>query len=121
MLTRPNEIAPFQIGLIYEKFRARAVKRAFAQRRLEHGGVVCLFLAPMSTEPAAAAAATPYSRKNPFPAPMLVNRKLTLEGSEKETRHFELSLEGSSLTYECGDSIGIFAKNDPELVEQILH
>lgn len=66
------------------------------------------------------AAATPFSRKNPFPAQLAVNRKLTLEGSEKDTRHFELSLEGSGLVYECGDSIGVFPKNDPELVEEIL-
>jgi sulfite reductase (NADPH) flavoprotein alpha-component len=71
----------------------------------------------MSTEPAASA----YSRKNPFPARLRVNRKLSLEGSEKDTRHFELDLEGSGLAYECGDSIGIFPKNDPELVQEILH
>lgn len=62
-----------------------------------------------------------YSRKNPFPAPMLVNRKLTGEGSEKDTRHFELSLTNSGVIYEVGDSLGVFAKNDPELVQQILH
>lgn len=64
--------------------------------------------------------ATVYSRKNPFPSKMLVNRKLTLEGSEKETRHFELSLEGSGLTYEAGDSLGVFPTNWPELVEEII-
>lgn len=42
------------------------------------------------------------------------------EGSEKDTRHFELSLEGSNLQYEAGDSLGIFPKNDPELVDGIL-
>jgi len=72
----------------------------------------------MSTEPASA---TVYSRKNPFLAPLLANRKLSLEGSEKETRHFELGLEGSGLVYECGDSIGVFPSNDPELVQEILH
>ncbi|HEX4083694.1 MAG TPA: sulfite reductase subunit alpha [Chthoniobacteraceae bacterium] len=72
----------------------------------------------MSTETAPASA---YSRKNPFPAPLLVNRKLTLEGSQKDTRHFELGLAGSGLVYECGDSIGVFAKNDPALVDEILH
>lgn len=61
-----------------------------------------------------------YSRKNPFPAPLAVNQWLTAEGSEKETRHFELSLEGSHLHYECGDSLGVFPSNDPELVEAIL-
>ena len=38
-----------------------------------------------------------YSRKNPFRAALAVNRKLTGETSQKETRHFELSLAGSGL------------------------
>ncbi len=61
-----------------------------------------------------------YSRKNPFPAPLLVNRKLTLEGSEKDTRHYEFSLEGSGLAYEVGDSLGVLPANDPALVQDIL-
>jgi sulfite reductase (NADPH) flavoprotein alpha-component len=61
-----------------------------------------------------------YSRKNPFPATITVNRKLTAEGSEKDTRHFEISLEGSGLDYEVGDSLGVFPKNDPALVEKLL-
>lgn len=81
-------------------------------------GGVCFHLAPMANEPAVASA---FSRKNPFPARLHVNRKLTLEGSEKDTRHFELDLDGSGLVYECGDSIGVFPKNDPELVQEILH
>jgi sulfite reductase (NADPH) flavoprotein alpha-component len=62
----------------------------------------------------------PFNRKNPFPAPLLVNRPLNAPGSEKDTRHYELSLAGSGLRYECGDSLGIFVKNCPELVEEIL-
>jgi len=73
--------------------------------------------AAMITESVAASA---YTRKNPFPARLCVNRMLSGAGSEKETRHFELEIEGSGLVYECGDSIGIFPKNDPELVEEIL-
>jgi len=46
---------------------------------------------------------------------------MTGEGSEKDTRHFELDLDGSGLIYECGDSIGVFPKNDPELAQEILH
>jgi sulfite reductase (NADPH) flavoprotein alpha-component len=61
-----------------------------------------------------------YSRKNPFPATLKVNRKLTLGGSEKDTRHFEITLEGSGLDYEVGDSLGVFPKNDPALVESII-
>ena len=61
-----------------------------------------------------------YSRKNPFPATLQVNRKLTLGGSEKDTRHFEISLQGSGLNYEVGDSLGVFPSNEPALVEKIL-
>ena len=61
-----------------------------------------------------------YSRKNPFRAALAVNRKLTGETSQKETRHFELSLAGSGLQYEVGDSLGVFPSNNPELVDLVL-
>lgn len=63
----------------------------------------------------------PYTRKNPFPAKLTVNRKLNLPGSEKETRHYEFSLAGSGLQYEVGDSMGIFPENDLQLVEEMIH
>ncbi|PTX98278.1 sulfite reductase subunit alpha [Spartobacteria bacterium LR76] len=78
-------------------------------------GNLPIYSTPMSTE-----SASGYSRKNPFPAKLTVNQRLTAEGSNKDTRHFEISLEGSGLTYEVGDSLGVFATNDPELVELIL-
>ena len=57
-----------------------------------------------------------YSRKNPFPARLLVNRLLTGEGSAKEVRHFAISLEGSGLSYEAGDALGVMPANCPALV-----
>ncbi len=64
--------------------------------------------------------ATVYSRKNPFPAKLTVNRSLVREGSNKDTRHFEVSLAGSGLEYVVGDSMGVFCQNDPELVDEII-
>ncbi|MCE0738420.1 assimilatory sulfite reductase (NADPH) flavoprotein subunit [Bacillus sp. G16] len=61
-----------------------------------------------------------YSRTNPFRAEVLENLNLNGRGSNKETRHVELSLEGSGLTYEPGDSLGVYPENDPELVELLL-
>lgn len=61
-----------------------------------------------------------YSRKNPFRAALAVNRKLTGEASQKETLHFELSLAGSGLHYEVGDSLGVFPLNNPELVDLVI-
>jgi len=69
----------------------------------------------MSADPTAL-----YSRKNPFPAKLKTNRKLTAAGSAKDTRHFEIVLEGSGLQYEVGDSLGVFPTNNPALVEEIL-
>ncbi len=62
-----------------------------------------------------------YSRKNPFPGRLLVNRRLNSPDSEKNTRHFEISLDGSGITYEVGDSMAVYPTNDPALVDEILH
>ncbi len=64
--------------------------------------------------------ASPYSRTNPFPAEVLENLNLNGRGSDQETRHVELSLEGSGLSYEPGDSLGVYPQNHPQLVEDIL-
>ena len=63
---------------------------------------------------------TGYSRSNPFPARLLTNRLLNSPGSAKETRHFEISLESSGLTYEAGDALGVVPTNCPQLVDEIL-
>src|SRR5436309_14112994 len=61
-----------------------------------------------------------YTRSNPFPARLVVNRSLCGEGSEKDTRHFELDLEGWGLSYEVGDSMTVWPTNDPALVGGII-
>ncbi len=61
-----------------------------------------------------------YSKNNPFKAPLLVNRILTGHGSGKDTRHFEISLEGSDLTYEVGDALGICPTNCSQYVDDLL-
>jgi len=61
-----------------------------------------------------------YSRRNPFQATVLDKVKITGRSSDKEVYHVELSLKGSGISYEPGDSIGILAQNPPSLVEAIL-
>ena len=77
-------------------------------------------LAHMPGETSAPASPMKYSRSNPFPATVVINRKLTGEGSAKDTRHIELSLRESGLSYEVGDSMTVYPANCPELVEEIL-
>jgi sulfite reductase (NADPH) flavoprotein alpha-component len=72
--------------------------------------------------PATAAAAAPrYTRANPFPARLVVNRRLSGPESAKDTRHFELDLTGWGLSFEVGDSLAVYATNDPQLVDEIIH
>lgn len=59
-------------------------------------------------------------KRNPFPAAVLDNIVLTGRGSTKETRHIELSLEDSGLSYEPGDALGVVPRNDQALVESLL-
>lgn len=70
---------------------------------------------PMSSIPA-----SPYSRSNPFPGKLTVNRRLTAPDSPKDTRHFEIDLSGWGLSFEVGDSMSIYASNDPALVDEII-
>jgi sulfite reductase (NADPH) flavoprotein alpha-component len=65
-------------------------------------------------------AASPYSRKNPFLAELTRHDRLTGPGSSKDTRHFVLNLVGSGLTYTPGDSLGVFGRHSPELVEAVI-
>jgi len=75
----------------------------------------------MHAETTAAVAAAPrYTRANPFPARMLVNRRLSGPESEKDTRHLELDLRGWGLSFEVGDSLAVYPSNDAELVDEII-
>lgn len=67
-----------------------------------------------------APATSVFNRKNPFYAEVLEKINLNMTGSNKETYHLELSLEGSGISFEPGDSLGVFPTNNKELVEAIL-
>ncbi len=61
-----------------------------------------------------------YSREAPIEAVLVGRRKLNREGSEKSTYHIELDISQSGIDYAVGDSLGIFPRNDPELVDRVL-
>jgi sulfite reductase (NADPH) flavoprotein alpha-component len=62
-----------------------------------------------------------YNKSNPFPAEILVNQKITGGNSSKDVRHIELSIEGSGLSYEPGDSLAVLVANPPQLVDELLN
>jgi sulfite reductase (NADPH) flavoprotein alpha-component len=74
----------------------------------------------MTTEATTTVASPPYSRANPFPGKLIVNRRLSGPESAKDTRHLEIDLTGWGLTYEVGDSVAVYATNDPQLVDEMV-
>jgi sulfite reductase (NADPH) flavoprotein alpha-component len=73
-----------------------------------------------TAESSTAAHSTAWSRNNPYAATVLENRLLTGSGSEKETRHIELDLADSGITYLPGDSAGILPVNACDAVDLVL-
>lgn len=61
-----------------------------------------------------------WTRDHPFEAEVLAADPLTVAPSGKTVQHLELSLEGSGITYEAGDSVGVWPENPPALVEEVL-
>ncbi|MEM9421669.1 MAG: flavodoxin domain-containing protein, partial [Pseudomonadota bacterium] len=69
---------------------------------------------------AAPAAASQYTKKNPFTAEISVVQKITGRDSTKDVRHIEISLEESGLTYQVGDSLGVYLHNDEGEISNVL-
>jgi sulfite reductase (NADPH) flavoprotein alpha-component len=51
---------------------------------------------------------------------VIANQRITARDATKDVRHIEFSLDGSGLTYEPGDALGIWHENPPEVVAQVL-
>jgi len=88
--------------------------------KLEHAASSALAPPTLSAERRTASVSNAYTRKNPYHAAVLTNQPLTAPGSSKDVRHIELSLAGSGIRYEPGDSIGIVPRNRSEDVEALL-
>ena len=69
------------------------------------------------SEPAPAAG---YSKQRPWSAPLLANQLLNGPGASKETRQLVFDLSGSGFTYAAGDALGVWPRNCPALVEELL-
>jgi sulfite reductase (NADPH) flavoprotein alpha-component len=62
-----------------------------------------------------------YTKTKPYIARIKERELLTGLKSSKKTFHIVLDVEGADFGFKVGDSIGVIPKNDPELVERILH
>jgi sulfite reductase (NADPH) flavoprotein alpha-component len=74
---------------------------------------------PALADVAAKTAASP-SRNEPDEIVLLSRTRLNKPGSAKETWYVELDLGHSAINYAVGDSLGIFVRNHPALVDAVI-
>lgn len=60
----------------------------------------------------------PFDARNPFLAPIQVNRELH-KGGDRSCMHIEFDITNSRLRYEAGDHVAVYPMNDQTLVERI--
>ncbi|XP_030377483.1 NADPH--cytochrome P450 reductase [Scaptodrosophila lebanonensis] len=60
----------------------------------------------------------PFDAKNPFLAPIRVNRELH-KGGGRSCMHIELNIDGSKMRYDAGDHVAMYPINDKSLVEKL--
>ncbi|KAL2751030.1 NADPH--cytochrome P450 reductase isoform X2 [Vespula maculifrons] len=61
----------------------------------------------------------PYDAKNPFLAPVKINKELHGPTSERSCMHIEFDIEASKMRYESGDHLAVYPVNSTELVNKI--
>ncbi|KAI0072027.1 cytochrome P450 oxidoreductase [Panus rudis PR-1116 ss-1] len=61
-----------------------------------------------------------HDAKNPYPAPITVARELFAIGSDRNCVHLELNIEGSGITYQHGDHVGVWPSNAEVEVDRLL-
>ena len=101
-----------------EAWQAQVVE-AFKHLAHRNGAQSALTLA---TAPIAGVATNEVAqdKDRPFSATVLERIDLNGRGSAKKTVHIEVSLTGSGMTYQPGDSLGVLPRNAPAYVRDIL-
>ncbi|AEO43466.1 MULTISPECIES: assimilatory sulfite reductase (NADPH) flavoprotein subunit [Xanthomonas] len=121
---QPRGEADLDIDSVAVPWRAQALTHAREQLK---GGLHSATVTPLRSTPA-----TPvWSQQQPFAAELLSNQIISGRDFKgpgfrvyavpgKRVRHLEFSLEGSGLSYEPGDALGIRHRNPPALVDAVL-
>ncbi len=97
-----------------------AADQAPAQRLVQPQDLNALEAQSISGNLSLVPATTIWSRSRPFPSIAQRVQKITGLESGKDVFHIELSLEDSGLRYSPGDSLGVWAFNNAELVSKLL-
>ncbi|AZR32226.1 assimilatory sulfite reductase (NADPH) flavoprotein subunit [Xanthomonas vasicola] len=121
---QPRGEADLDIDSVAAPWRTQALKHAREQLK---SGLHSATVTPLRSSPIAPA----WSHQQPFAAELLSTQIISGRDFKgpgfrvyatpgKRVRHLEFSLEGSGLSYEPGDALGIRHRNPPALVDAVL-
>ena len=68
---------------------------------------------------ASSTAASAYSKTNPYTAELITKQRITTENAN-EVIHYEIDLGDSGITYDAGDSLGVYFLNAESLVDEFI-
>jgi len=60
------------------------------------------------------------TKDDPYCATVLANQRITGQGSSKLVHHIELAIDKTKISFLPGDSLGVWVKNNRQLVNEIL-
>lgn len=61
-----------------------------------------------------------HDRDNPFAATLLENRRITTADAIADVRHLALEIDPRAVRFQPGDALGVWFRNDPNLVAVLL-
>jgi sulfite reductase (NADPH) flavoprotein alpha-component len=61
-----------------------------------------------------------YNKNYPAIATVLTNQKITGRHSSKDIRHIEIDIKDLNMSYKPGDALGVWYRNDSNLIKKIL-
>ncbi|MEA0969095.1 assimilatory sulfite reductase (NADPH) flavoprotein subunit [Xanthomonas campestris pv. campestris] len=121
---QPRGEADLDIDSVATPWRTHALRHAREQLKSAQPSAT---VTPLRSQPAAPV----WSQQHPFAAELLANQIISGRDFKgpgfrvygpaiKRVRHLEFSLDGSGLSYEPGDALGIRHRNPPALVDAVL-
>jgi sulfite reductase (NADPH) flavoprotein alpha-component len=87
---------------------------ALAQKALKQTAAPTASVTPLHPK------ASKVTREQPYLAELLLNQPITGRDSDKDVRHLEISLEGSQLSYQPGDALGVWPTQSDALVDAVI-
>lgn len=62
-----------------------------------------------------------HDRNNPITAEIIDTRSITTDDAHTSVQHLSLAIDPQLVTYRPGDALGVWFRNDPQLVDAVLH